>query len=93
MKNIAKKMSKRLNYLREEVVLDYYYEFLKMILADLRDNDEFELPDFGTFKVLKTKSRKMRNINSGNYIILPESRIVKFYPHRKLKEYFKNLVK
>jgi len=44
--------------------------------------------DFGSFKVQKVKSRKGRNIHTGETITIPAHKRVKFTPGKKLSDLF-----
>jgi nucleoid DNA-binding protein len=88
---LVRRMSEKLNYLSDKVILEYYYEFIRVIIEDLRRKGEFELPDFGKFKVLESKPRRSRVLHRPEIVIIPSMKIVKFYSYQKLKTYFKNL--
>ena len=47
------------------------------------------LVGFGTFKTINKKQKKGRNPRTGDEIIIPKKRVVKFVPGKKLKEVVK----
>lgn len=47
------------------------------------------LVGFGTFKTLDKKQKKGRNPRTGEEIIIPRKRVVKFVPGKELKELVK----
>jgi DNA-binding protein HU-beta len=58
--------------------------------------DELKMADgrltlvgFGTFKTISKKQKKGRNPRTGEEIIIPKKRVVKFVPGKKLKELVK----
>ena len=88
---LTKKLSKRLNYLKESVVLEFYYALMDIVIEDLKTKGEFEFPDFGKFTIKEHKGRRMMDVRSREMKNLPPIKTVKFSAHRKLKDFFKNL--
>jgi DNA-binding protein HU-beta len=56
------------------------------IESALQKGEDFSLVGFGSFKVIKRKKRKGRNPQTGEEIIIPAKKVVKFIPGKKLKE-------
>jgi DNA-binding protein HU-beta len=52
----------------------------------LKKRDTVTLIGFGTFKVDKRKARKGRNPQTGEEMIIPATKVVKFKPGKLLKE-------
>ena len=91
MNEFYEKLSKHNNYMDPASLQKVYYSLLKLILDEVRRGKEIELPDFGKFKILEQKERKIRNVNTGNIDIVKPTQIIKFYPSKKLKEHIKNV--
>ena len=51
-----------------------------------KTNGKLTLVGFGTFKTITKKQKKGRNPRTGDEIIIPKKRVVKFVPGKKLKE-------
>ncbi len=51
-----------------------------------KDDGKLTLVGFGTFKTITKKQKKGRNPRTGDEIIIPKKRVVKFVPGKKLKE-------
>ena len=51
---------------------------LQEILNALEHGERIELRGFGTFKIMTTKPRKGRNIQTGELVDIPERKKVKF---------------
>ncbi len=49
-------------------------------------NGKLTLVGFGTFKTIIKKQKKGRNPRTGKEIIIPQKRVVKFIPGKKLKD-------
>ncbi len=47
---------------------------------------DIRIPDFGTFKVATRKAREGRNPATGKTIQIPETKVPKFTPAKKLKD-------
>jgi DNA-binding protein HU-beta len=52
----------------------------------LKKDGKLTLVGFGTFKTIIKKQKKGRNPRTGDQIIIPQKRVVKFVPGKKLKE-------
>jgi len=49
-------------------------------------NGKLTLVGFGTFKTIIKKQKKGRNPRTGKEIIIPQKRVIKFIPGKKIKE-------
>lgn len=62
----------------------------EVITDELKKTDgRLTLVGFGTFKTISKKQKKGRNPRTGEEIIIPKKRVVKFVPGKKLKELVK----
>ena len=59
---------------------------LQFIANELSDGKEVVLSGFGTFKVVDVKERNGRNPATGEAIVIPAGKKVRFKPHGALKE-------
>ncbi len=65
-------------------------EFVDILTEELMSKDgKVTLVGFGTFKILEKKQKKGRNPRTGEEIIIPRKKVVKFVPGKKLKELVK----
>ena len=65
-------------------------EFVNIVTKELITKDgKVTLVGFGTFKTLEKKQKKGRNPRTGEEIIIPRKRVVKFVPGKELKELVK----
>ncbi len=60
-----------------DVLIEAMVDFLKK-------EQEIRLTGFGTFKVVKRKERKGKNPKTGETIIIPAKKVVKFVPGKNL---------
>jgi DNA-binding protein HU-beta len=61
--------------------------FVDVVSIELRKNDgNLTIVGFGTYKTIEKKKKKGRNPRTGEEIIIPKKRVVKFVPGKKLKE-------
>ncbi len=58
---------------------------LEVIEEAMKKGEEVKFTGFGTFKVITRKERKGRNPRTGEEIVIPATRVVRFYPGAKLK--------
>jgi DNA-binding protein HU-beta len=64
--------------------------FVNIITEEMLSKDgKVTLVGFGTFKTLDKKQKKGRNPRTGEEIIIPRKRVVKFIPGKELKELVK----
>ncbi len=61
--------------------------FVDVVSVELSKNDgNLTIVGFGTYKTIEKKKKKGRNPRTGEEIIIPKKRVVKFVPGKKLKE-------
>lgn len=61
--------------------------FIEVISKELQKNDgKITLVGFGTLKTITKKKKKGRNPRTGEEIVIPKKKAVKFVPGKKLKE-------
>ncbi|MCK4942203.1 MAG: HU family DNA-binding protein [Candidatus Aminicenantes bacterium] len=64
--------------------------FVNILTEELMSKDgKVTLVGFGTFKILEKKQKKGRNPRTGEEIIIPRKKVVKFVPGKELKELVK----
>lgn len=54
--------------------------------AAMKKGDKVTLSGFGSFRVIEMAARKGRNPRTGQALVIPGRRVVKFKPARKLSE-------
>lgn len=60
---------------------------VEVVSDELKNDDgKLTLVGFGTFKTIIKKKKKGRNPRTGDEIIIPKKRAVKFVPGKKMKE-------
>ncbi len=59
---------------------------LESIKEILQIDEKLTLTGFGTFEVVERKERKGRNPQTGEEILIPATKVVKFKPGKLLKE-------
>jgi DNA-binding protein HU-beta len=72
--NLSRKAAEELFAVLEETIIDA-----------LRRGEEVSISGFGSFQVLKRKSRRGVNPRTGKPITIPEVRVAKFRPGKNLK--------
>jgi DNA-binding protein HU-beta len=60
-----------------------------VVSDELKKDGKLTLVGFGTFKTITKKKKKGRNPRTGEEIIIPKKRVVKFVAGKKLKELIK----
>ncbi|MCB0725920.1 MAG: HU family DNA-binding protein [Ignavibacteriae bacterium] len=76
--------------LTHKLIVDSFIESLREMVMEADPVIRIEIRDFGVFEVKKTKAKpKARNINTGEFIYVPESRKVHFKPGKVLKEFLR----
>jgi len=58
---------------------------LAVIEETLKKGEEIRFVGFGSFKVITRKERKGRNPQTGEEIVIPAAKVVKFYSGAKLR--------
>lgn len=69
-------------------VRDIFYGMIKTISRELKEKETIKLPDWGEFTLKHHKARTMRDLRTGQLMILPSKPTVKFTPDYKVKKYF-----
>jgi len=83
-----RRYAEKLNYADPESLKPAYYALLRLILEELKDRKEIKLPDFGIFRLKRTKSREIIGALNLGKIRIPEMDLVKFKGSEMLKKYF-----
>ena len=60
-----------------------------VVSDELKKDGKLTLVGFGTFKTITKKKKKGRNPRTGEEILIPKKRVVKFVAGKKLKELIK----
>lgn len=60
--------------------------FLDEIVQGLASGDRFEFRDFGVFEVVERKPKQARNPRTGETVMIPPKKVVKFKNGRIMKE-------
>lgn len=84
---LIKKISTNHKELTQKYVADVLNTVFEVIKEDLRANDKFTYPGFGTFSIKQRQERVGRNPKNGEKIIIKASRAVSFKPAKMLKDY------
>lgn len=71
-----------------QTVKDVFYGMIKTISRELKNKQVVKLPDWGEFKLIIHKSRKMMDVNNRTIITIPAKPSIKFVPDYKVKAYF-----
>ncbi len=84
-KELIEAVSKKLDFPKKEVarMID---SFLEVITETLKEGEKVSIPGWGVFYVTTRKARKGRNVRTGEIIEIPEKRVVKFRPGKKLSD-------
>lgn len=78
---------KRLTY---KLLVDTFIESLREMIMEADPVIRIEIRDFGVLEVKKTRAKpKARNINTGEFIFVPEGRKIHFKPGKIVKEFLK----
>ena len=84
-KEVAESIYKKLQIKKFEA-----YGFIDLLIEtvgeQLMKKEKIVISNFGTFKVVKRKKKKVINPNDRNEMVIPEKNIVKFYPSKSFKE-------
>lgn len=80
----------RSNGLPKDVVKDVYYSILKVMMDELRDGKEIELPNFGNVRLIEIVGHRRKNVNTGEYMDT-SFRKIGFSFHKNLKSYVNNM--
>ena len=85
-------LSSNCNYMSDESVKAVYYGLIKMIGSSLLKKGKLKCPDLGEFYLLIRAPHYAMDVKSHQMKLLPEKKIVKFKPCRKMKAYFKDII-
>ena len=66
-------------------------DLVKIIIENIKD-DNFNLKNIGSFKLLKKNERLGRNPKTGDEYIISKRRSVSFNPSKKISKYLNNLL-
>ncbi|UCH95472.1 MAG: HU family DNA-binding protein [Candidatus Aminicenantes bacterium] len=84
-KEIAESIYKRLQIKRFEA-----YSFIDLLIETISEqlmkNDRVVISNFGTFKVVERKKKRVINPNDKKEMIIPARKVVKFFPSKNLNE-------
>jgi nucleoid DNA-binding protein len=84
-KEIAESIYKKLQIKRFEA-----YGFIDLLIEtigeQLMKNEKVLISNFGTFKVVKRKKKRVINPNDKHEMVIPAKNIVKFYPSKSFKD-------
>ena len=81
VENIAKRMG------TTKVVSETFLEaFIDEVAETIKNGEDVTLIGFGNFKITKSKPRVARNPRTGQQVIVPEGKKIKFVAGVKIKE-------
>lgn len=84
-RELAESIYKKLDIKRFEA-----YSFIDLLLETVTENlcagNKVVMSNFGVFKVVERKKKKVINPNDRRAMVIPGRKIVKFYPSRNLKQ-------
>jgi len=67
-------------------VSKFYQSLLDIATAKLQSEGEFALPGFGVIKVAERKPREGRNPRTGEKLMIPGKKSLKFKPYKDLNQ-------
>lgn len=76
------------NGIDPETVKMVFYSMLKVLSRRLRSAREALMPDWGVFKLVLSKPRRIGDVQYERTVILPPKLTLKFSPDYKVREYF-----
>jgi nucleoid DNA-binding protein len=62
----------------------FYHGLLDVAIAQLKDTGEFTFPGFGALRVTVRKAREGRNPRTGERLMIPSRKGLKFKPYKDL---------
>ncbi len=84
-KDVAECIYRKLQIKRFEA-----YGFIDLLIEtigeQLMKKEKVVISNFGTFRVVKRKKKKVINPNDRNEMVIPAKNIVKFFPSKSFKE-------
>lgn len=84
-KEIAESIYKKLEIKRFEAY-SFIDLFVEAIVDCLESGEKVVISNFGTFKVVNRKKKKVISPKDNRSMVIPERKIVKFLPAKNLKE-------
>jgi len=84
-KDVAESIYKKLQIKRFEAY-GFIDLFIETIGEQLMKKEKVVISNFGTFRVVKRKKKKVINPNDRNEMVIPAKNIVKFFPSKNFKE-------
>lgn len=68
-----------------------YYGLIKTITEGLRRTERVELPDLGEMVVIRCPPHKKHHVRMRQFVLMPETKEIKFHPNRNFKEYVRKM--
>jgi len=65
---------------------NFYSSLVDIATNKLKSEGEFTFPGFGVVKVTKREAREGRNPRTGEKLIIPERKGIKFKPYKGIKD-------
>jgi len=84
-KEVAESIYRKLQIKRFEAY-GFIDLFIETVGEQLVKKEKVVISNFGTFRVVKRKKKKVINPNNKNEMIIPAKNIVKFFPSKSFKE-------
>ena len=75
------------NFRDMDNIRDVYYAIVRTIMQECRADGKILLPDFGTMKLKTRKSKRIRNINTGELSYSDEYQLMHFVMSQMLKNH------
>lgn len=76
---------------------DFCYELTQLFMESLTQvlliNEQMNFDQFGKFEIKKQKGRMLKNPLTGEGLYVPDFKIIRFYPSKRLKDRVKGIVK
>lgn len=69
-------------------VKNIIYGMIKTISRELKGKQKIKIPDWGEFRLVVCKPRMARDVNDGQWRMLPAKTSVRFRPDYKVKKFF-----
>lgn len=88
LKKFLPELSSFSNYMPEDAVNEVYYGLIKMISTNLLKYGKVSCPDLGDFILYARKPHMSLDVKSQKMVLLPEKKMIKFRPCRKIKAHF-----
>ena len=84
-RELASELASR-SQIKTELAVDCIDSLMDSIIEALASGENIYLRGFGTFKLEKRAAKKARNITTGETVMVPERKVVKFVSCPGLKE-------